>query len=89
VILVAALLAALALMVLLWPVAKLVGTWRRRRGLPTWWNLKLRSGDVEAALADDRAAEEARADRAARRRAALARWTGRGGDPAGDRDDPA
>jgi hypothetical protein len=84
VIVVAALLTALVLMVLLWPVAKLVGDWRRRRGLPTWWNLKLRSGDVEAALADDRAAEEARADRAARRRATLARWTGR----RGDRDGP-
>ncbi len=76
-ILVAVLVAALLLMVLLWPVAKLVGNWRRRQGLPTWWNLKLRSGDVEAALADDRAAEQARADRAARRRATLARWTGR------------
>ncbi len=75
-----ALLAALLLMVLLWPVAKAVGTWRRRRGLPTWWNLKLRSGDVEAALADDRAAEQARAERAAHRRAALARWIGGGAD---------
>jgi hypothetical protein len=67
-ILVALLLLALVVAAVLYPFARIVGARRTRRGEPTWWSLKLHSGDREAALAEDRKREAARQARRDRRR---------------------
>ena len=51
-----------------YPFARVIAERRYRQGEPTWWSLKLHSGDREAALAEDRARHEARQARRARRR---------------------
>lgn len=67
-ILLAVLLVGLLVALICYPFARLVAERRRRQGEPTWWSLKLHSGDREAALAEDRARYEARQARRARRR---------------------
>lgn len=69
-ILVALLLLTLLVSCVAYPFARVIGARRYRQGEPTWWSLKLHSGDREAALAEDRAREEARAARRERRRTA-------------------
>lgn len=69
----ALLLIALVVTAVVYPFARALGERRRRQGEPTWWSLKLHSGDREAALAEDRAHHQAREARRARRRAALHR----------------
>ena len=51
-----------------YPFARVIAVRKHRRGEPTWWSLKLHSGDRDAALAEDRARFEAREQRRARRR---------------------
>jgi flagellar basal body-associated protein FliL len=88
VILLVVLLVALAVTVVVYPLARIIGERRHRQGEPTWWSLKLHSGDREAALAEDRARYAARQANRARRRAGLGRLLGRDGD-GGPHDGPA
>lgn len=67
-ILLALLLLALVVTIVVYPFARMIDERRRRQGEPTWWALKLHSGDREAALAEDRKRHEARQARRARRR---------------------
>lgn len=78
-ILLVVLLLALVVTVVAYPFARMVAERRYRQGEPTWWSLKLHSGDREAALAEDRTRYAARQASRARRRAALGRVLGRGG----------
>lgn len=66
-ILLAVLLVALLVTLVCYPFARWVGARKRERGEPTWWSLKLHSGDRDAALAEDRARHEARRARRSRR----------------------
>lgn len=67
-ILLAVLLVGLVVTAVSYPFARMIAVRKHRRGEPTWWSLKLHSGDRDAALAEDRARFEARAARRARRR---------------------
>lgn len=51
-----------------YPFARMIARRKWEQGEPTWWSLKLHSGDRDAALAEDRARWEARARRRERRR---------------------
>lgn len=51
-----------------YPFARVIAERRFRDGEPTWWSLKLHSGDREAALEEDRRRHDARQERRARRR---------------------
>jgi hypothetical protein len=79
VILLTLLLVAAVVTVVVYPFARALGDRRFRRGEPTWWSLKLHSGDREGALAEDRRHHEARQARRARRRGMLHRLLGRRG----------
>jgi hypothetical protein len=68
VILVAVLLLALVVGAVAYPFARIIDHRRHRRGEPTWWALKLHSGDRAAALAADRRRHAAREERRTRRR---------------------
>ena len=67
-ILLAVIVVALLVTLVSYPFARLIAERRYRQGEPTWWSLKLHSGDREAALAEDRARWEARQQRRQRRR---------------------
>lgn len=79
-ILLAVLVLALLVTLVAYPFARMIGDRRYRQGEPTWWSMKLHSGDREAALAEDRARHDAREARRARRRERFGRGVGRG-DP--------
>jgi hypothetical protein len=68
VILLAVLLIGLVVAAICYPFARIIGRRKLQRDEPTWWSLKLHSGDREAALAEDRARWEARQRRRERRR---------------------
>lgn len=59
-ILLALLVLALVVGAVAYPFARVVDQRRYRRGEPTWWALKLHSGDREAALDADRRRHAAR-----------------------------
>jgi hypothetical protein len=73
VILLTLLLVAAVVTAVVYPFARALGDRRYRRGEPSWWSLKLHSGDREGALAEDHLHHEARQARRARRREALHR----------------
>lgn len=77
-ILLVVLLVALVVTIVAYPFARIIAERRHRQGEPTWWSLKLHSGDREAALAEDRTRYAARQASRARRRATLGRLLGRG-----------
>jgi hypothetical protein len=79
VILLTLLLVAAVVTAVVYPFARALGDRRFRQGEPTWWSLKLHSGDREGALAEDRRHHEARQARRARRRGMLDRLLGRRG----------
>lgn len=66
VVLLAVLIIGLVITAVLYPFARWRGAVLHRRGEPTWWSLKLHSGDREAALAEDRSRHQARQARRAR-----------------------
>jgi hypothetical protein len=68
VILLAVLLIALVVTIVAYPFARVIDQRRYHRGEPTWWALKLHSGDREAALEADRRRHAERRDRRTRRR---------------------
>lgn len=65
-VLLAAVLVGLVVAAVLYPFARWRGAVLHRRGEPTWWSLKLHSGDRDAALAEDRARHQARQERRGR-----------------------
>ena len=67
-ILLAVLVVGLLVAAVSYPFARVIARRKHRRGEPTWWSLKLHSGDRDAALAEDRARFDAREQRRARRR---------------------
>lgn len=67
-VLLAVFLIGLAIAAVCYPFARIVAERRYREGEPTWWSLKLHSGNREAALAEDRDRHEARQRRRAGRR---------------------
>jgi hypothetical protein len=68
VILLAVLLVAVVVTVVVYPFARIIDQRRYRRGEPTWWALKLHSGDRAAALEADRRRHAERRERRVRRR---------------------